>query len=150
MRPARTLAVLLAWCSLAGCSLVGYGRIQPRHVEGAWTFYGAAGASGACGADSLAIRLRDGDRTWGSFFISGDVVPVGVQGPTLQISHGRVVPGSGSFLLAFSDHASPPERTQSSSLEGTFDELGHATATYTRHRPGPECKATMKGKRRER
>lgn len=135
-----------ALCGLAGCSLVGLGRIQPRHVEGTWTFQTSAPAP-ACGVDSLSVQLRDGDRTWGAFFISGDARPSAGAGPELRISHGRVNPASGKFLLVFSDHESPPQRTRQFALEGRFDESGGAVADYVRSLPDPECVARLNGRR---
>jgi hypothetical protein len=146
MSLSRILAGALALCGAAGCSLVGLGRIQPRHVEGAWTFR-TTGVPAGCGIDSLAVHLRDGDRTWGGFFLSGDARPDGHPGPPLRISHGRVNPDTGAFRLVFSDHESPPERTRQFALEGTFDESGGAAASYVRSLPGLECVVGMNGRR---
>jgi|GEM_PF-3778970 len=143
----RPVLLCLAFVPLAGCSLVGLGRIQPRHVEGSWTFR-ASGAPSACGVDSVAVRLRDGDRTWGSFFISGDGQPMGVPGPPLPIGHGRVHPKSGNFTLVFRD-VEPPRATRQFALEGTFDEAGGAVADYVRYLPEPQCTVQMTGRRQK-
>lgn len=142
----RILLCALPLPTLAGCELVGLGRIQPRHVEGAWVFR-ASGPASACGVDSVLVHLRDGDRSWGSFFIYGDGRPVGAPGPPLTIGHGRVSPRSGSFKLVFSDHESPPRRTRQFELDGTFDESGGATAHFVRSLPEPECMVEMAGRR---
>ncbi|HYW08066.1 MAG TPA: hypothetical protein VE913_13980 [Longimicrobium sp.] len=144
-RPGIQRALLcLAFVPLAGCSLVGLGRIQPRHVEGSWTF--RVSGSSACGVDSVAVQLRDGDRSWGSFFVSGDGKLMGVPGPPLTIGHGRVHPKSGDFTLVFRDRA-PPRATRQFALEGTFDEAGGAVADYIRYLPEPECTVRMTGRR---
>jgi len=142
----RRYLILLGLSGLGGCSIVGLGPIQPRNVEGSWTFRSAA-SSPACGVDSVSVDLRDGDRTWGAFFIHGDARPSGQPEPALRISHGRVHPKTGRFNLVFSDHESPPRRTRQFSLEGTFDASGGAVADYVRDLPAPECVARMTGRR---
>lgn len=132
--------------ALGGCELAGLGRIQPQHVEGTWTFR-SSGAAPGCGIDSVHVRLRDGNRTWGAFFIDGEGQPAGTAGPPLTIGHGRVTPRSGRFNLVFSDHASPPARTRQFALEGTFDESGGAVADYIRDLPEPQCSLPMVGRR---
>lgn len=145
-RPRLHILLYVLPFALAGCELVGLGRIQPQHVEGTWTFRNRGSAS-ACGVDSVSVRLRDGNRTWGAFFISGDGQQIGTPGPPLSIGHGRVSPRTGHFNLVFSDHESPPQRTRQFALEGTFDESDGAIATYVRDLPSPECTAQMVGRR---
>lgn len=105
-----------------------------------------AASPSPCGVDSVAVRLRDGDRSWGSFFISGDGTPMGVPGPPLTIGHGRVHPNSGDFTLVFRDQE-PPRATRQFALEGTFDEAGAAVADYIRYLPAPECTVRMTARR---
>lgn len=142
----RSAAPLAALCLLSACQLIGYGRIQPVHVEGAWHFR-PTGAS-ACGVDSVRVQLRDGDRTWGSFFISGEGRAHGpaLRGGAWPLRHGRVQPASGHFLVVFSDHEAP-NATDQYELQGTLDEAGSATAVFTRFLPGPQCEAPMAGRR---
>lgn len=139
------LLCVLPLSTLTGCELVGLGRIQPRHVEGAWTFRNPGSAS-TCGVDSVSVQLRNGNRTWGSFFIDGAGRPGGAAGPLLTIGHGRVNPKTGSFKLVFSDHEAPPRRTRQFALEGTFDDSGGAIAHYIRDLPQPECSVRMVGR----
>ncbi|HEX7239546.1 MAG TPA: hypothetical protein VF263_04740 [Longimicrobiaceae bacterium] len=145
----RTVLSVLLLCALSGCWVAGYGRIQPRHVEGAWSFR-ATGAS-ACGVDSLEVRLRDGDRTWGSFFVAGEARVLGAPGagPARRLTHGRVSPQSGHFLLVFSDREAP-DATDQFELEGEFDEAGGATGRFTRLLPDPDCTVPVAGRMRDR
>jgi hypothetical protein len=142
----RAAAPLAALCALSACQLAGFGRIQPRHVEGSWLFRPTGPAS--CGVDSVRVHLRDGDRTWGSFFISGDARAFGPgqRAGTWPLRHGRVMPETGGFLIVFSD-AQAPNATDQYHFEGTFDESGGATATFDRYLPDPTCRAPMAGRR---
>ena len=155
-RPSARFAVLSLAAAVAplltGCVFFGVGPVQPRHVQGEWTFRPTvAGGAAACGMDSVQVRLRDANRVWGSFFVYGDArvaAPAGLE-EARTLRHGRVQPGSGHFKLVFSDHEAP-NATRQIVLEGVFDPSGGADAHFVRLLPGPECGAPVVGRRRAR
>lgn len=140
------VAGVLCLCVLAGCQLAGYGRVQPRHVQGTWRFRPAGAPE--CGVDSLVVALREPKRTWGSFFINGEARAFGAAGASepRRLTHGRVEPQSGDFTLVFADREAP-NATHQFELQGRFEDTGRAEARFTRLLPEPQCGTSVAGAR---